>query len=137
MKSLIALTLLATSSFATADTSPTGGKTYTYECTDLDKEEEPRTMTFRDDKVVVEGGWDDTGTLDKSYKPSPANAGTVRYWLEDSTDGYSNWLLVEKTMLKGGKMLRIGKKGGFVKHQARGEGFFNYRFICILTGAQG
>ena len=73
---------------------------------------------------INEESWDDLGgKIDSSYR-SRGNVPYVKY---------GNELIVEKSLLTGGRRLRDGNWGGFARVEGEAEGgFFQYKFICKL-----
>ncbi|MCM2323018.1 MAG: hypothetical protein NDJ90_07125 [Oligoflexia bacterium] len=73
---------------------------------------------------IVEELWDDGtlgGKIDSSYRPR----GSVKYVKFGSN------LIVEAALLSGGKKLRDGSLGGFVRVEGQAEGgFYQYKFVC-------
>ncbi len=74
---------------------------------------------------IVEEQWDDEeglgGNIDPNYR-SRGNLEVVRYGTN---------LIVEKSMLTGGRSLRDGSLGGIVRVEGQAEGgFYQYKFIC-------
>lgn len=44
---------------------------------------------------------------------------------------YSNAVIVEESLVTGGRLLDDGRKGGFARIEGEAEGgFFQYKFIC-------
>lgn len=71
---------------------------------------------------ILEESWDDLGgLLNQKYK----SRGAIKYVK------FGNELIVEEALLSGGKVLRDGSLGGFVRVEGEAEGgFFQYKFIC-------
>lgn len=73
---------------------------------------------------IVEEMWDDGilgGKIDQKYR----SRGPVKYVR------FGRYLIVEESMLTGGKRLRDGSMGGFVRVEGEAEGgFYQYKFVC-------
>ncbi len=74
---------------------------------------------------IVEEEWDNNlgGKLNTNYQ-SRGNIPFVKF---------GNELIVEKSLLTGGRRLKDGNWGGFARVEGQAEGgFFQYKFICKL-----
>ena len=73
---------------------------------------------------IIEVSWDDDslgGSIDTKYR----SRGSVKYVK------FGKNLIVEESMLTGGKKLKDGNMGGFVRVEGRAEGgFYQYKFVC-------
>ncbi len=76
------------------------------------------------------------GRLDRDYKPR-TNTSYLRYegW-KDLNSEWQAWLLIEKSLLEGGRELKNGTLGGVVKIQARGESYEGQRYGCTSLKAK-
>ncbi len=127
MKNLfLAITFLAVTSVSFA---------HQYKCKGVegDNKGEFRQITVKARSLVVKFDNDATwdlwkGRLDESYKPRPANKDYVRFDGAFTTSGaeYTPWYLVQKGLVD-------GESKGYMKEQARGEGYFATKFFCWLT----
>ena len=82
--------------------------------------------------ITMDNGTIAHGKYDPTYKPS-GNINFVRFITHDysSDDEYTPEFLIEKNLLQGGKVLTTGQKGGTLKYQARGEGYFSGSYTCV------
>lgn len=94
-----------------------------YATTKLTVEGNKIQITFKGDDTVYHGKWD------SSYKPS-GNKEFYRYNLTDWNDEYRPEILVHNSMEKGGMKMKNRKLGGWMKFQARGEGYFWGNYVC-------
>lgn len=106
-----------------------------YQCKGVegDNKGESRHMTVKSKSLVVKFEDDQTwdlwkGRLDETYKPRPANKDYVRFDGSFTTAGaeYTPWYLLQKGLL-------AGEAKGYMKEQARGEGYFSTKFFCWLS----
>ena len=70
--------------------------------------------------------------IDYNYTPR-GNKGFVRFFLDPKSgynDEYTPEFIIEKSLLTGGRTLTTGEKGGTLKYQARGEGYFGGTYTC-------
>ena len=87
-----------------------------------------RTLTVKQDSEYGGATW--KGRLDSSYKPQGPNKNFVRFQGKYSSGGtggeYTPWYLVHNDLVD-------GESKGYLKEQARGEGYFATKFYCRLT----
>jgi hypothetical protein len=117
---------------------------YTYNCKFVkgdDLESDLYTLVIKDggqSMEFTEVGSGSTSTLDAdldpTYKPR-FNKDSVRFYVNQKktpvNDEYTPEFIVQKQLLTGGKALTEGgSKGGVLKYQARGEGYFGGMYSC-------
>lgn len=87
------------------------------------------TVTSETLKVLdLRDNYEFTGTIDNSYRPTPANRDYVRF-LGESTHPAEG--LVRFLIQKG---LIAGEEKGYIEEQVEAEGgFFNYKYFCRIS----
>lgn len=119
--------------------SLTSGKTYEYACTCMKGETqgEKVDLTLKDDGLTIvylnHENHRTQGKYDPSYRPT-ANKNFVRYTNPDSTNEFDDawFVLVQKDLLLGGKMLEIGIKGGYIQDGGRSLDYYNVvNYFCV------
>lgn len=106
---------------------------HSYKCkgTDDYNETQSRLLSVNSQTLTVKDPEGATwkGRIDKDYSPREANRNYVRFngrYIDNSSAEYTPWYLVEKKLLRGAEK-------GYVKEQARGEGYFATKFFCWLN----
>ena len=105
-----------------------GTTSFTYQCSmvGVGSRAEPMRLRIstRSATVKVGAGDSQSYTFDPGYTPR-GNSTDLRY--RASAD---RWILVQKTLPKGGYALRTGGHGGYAKLEVRVDGFSSWRYIC-------
>lgn len=108
-------------------------RSYDYECSSFYWNGEEGTQGFMDLSVnprkakadIRDESWDNSlgGSLNESYR-SRGDRPYVKF---------GNELIVEKSLLTGGRRMRDGSWGGIARVEGQAEGgFYQYKFTCAL-----
>ncbi|MBI3555070.1 MAG: hypothetical protein HY074_02250 [Deltaproteobacteria bacterium] len=134
---LLLVVALLSSMFAA--TAPAASRVYHYACHYVGRDgrggEEFQLKISGARAQITRDGNKYEGKLDRDYNPR-TNTNCYRYLGWDGLDTeWHAWLLIEKSLLKGGRELKNGAYGGLVKIQARGEAYEGQSYGCTNAEA--